>query len=104
MHAVNANATGRANMARLQRAFDSPWLGYFEGDTDWKLRLGVRKGITDITVETDLVGVTSKLPPPLAKAAAEPTRGRNRRQRSNRRLNTDKAEVRRQKSRSGDLR
>jgi len=69
---VNASATGRANMARLQRAIDAPWLRYFEGDTDWKLRLGVRKGITDITVESDLVGVTSKLPPPLAKAPAAP--------------------------------
>jgi len=69
---VNVNATGRANMARLQRALDSAWLGYFDGDTNWNLRLGVRKGTTDITVESDLVGVTSKLPPPFAKAPGEP--------------------------------
>jgi uncharacterized protein (TIGR02099 family) len=69
--ALTVNATGRANMARLQRAIGSPWLAQAEGDTDWKLRVSTRNHVTDLALESDLVGITSKLPPPLAKSSAE---------------------------------
>ena len=69
---MTVNANGRANMARVQRALGSPWLAQLEGESDWKARVGVRNKVTDIVIESDLVGVTSRLPPPFAKPAAEP--------------------------------
>ncbi len=69
---VTVNANGRASMARVQRALGSPWLAQLEGESDWKARVGVRNKVTDIVIESDLVGVTSRLPPPFAKPAAEP--------------------------------
>ncbi|MEO8037397.1 MAG: YhdP family protein, partial [Betaproteobacteria bacterium] len=65
------SASGRASLVGLQRAFDTPWLAYAEGETDWKARATVRNRVLDLVVESDLVGVTSKLPAPLAKAAGE---------------------------------
>ena len=69
--AVSVNASGRANMARLQRALGSPWLAYAEGETDWRARAIKRKGLSEFTLESELTGVALKLPPPLAKVAGE---------------------------------
>ncbi|MBX9633319.1 MAG: TIGR02099 family protein [Burkholderiales bacterium] len=69
--AVTVNANGRANMARLQRALGTGWLAYAEGDTDWKARAMMRKGASEMSLESELAGVALKLPPPLAKAAQE---------------------------------
>lgn len=69
--AVTVNANGRANMARLQRALGNAWLSLAEGDTDWKARATMRKGVSEMALESELVGVALKLPPPLAKASAE---------------------------------
>ncbi len=69
--AVSVNANGRANMARLQRTLGTGWLAYAEGETDWKARATMRKGVSEMSIESELAGVTLKLPPPLAKAAGE---------------------------------
>lgn len=69
--AVTVNATGRANLGRLQRALGNAWLGYAEGETDWKGRAVLRKGASEFSLESELTGVALKLPPPLAKAPAE---------------------------------
>jgi uncharacterized protein (TIGR02099 family) len=69
--AVTVNAAGRANLGRLQRALGNAWLGYAEGETDWKGRAVVRKGTSELSLESELSGVALKLPPPLAKAPAE---------------------------------
>lgn len=69
--AVTVNANGHANLGRLQRALGNPWLGYAEGETDWKARAVMRKGTSELLLESELTGVALKLPPPLAKGAAE---------------------------------
>jgi len=69
--ATSITAAGRASVAGLQRALDTPWLAYADGETDWKARAIIRNRVLDLVIDSDLVGVTSRLPPPLAKPAAE---------------------------------
>ena len=70
--AVVVGASGRANLD--QRGPNSnPWLSSLSGSTDWRSAINVRAKLAEFVFEANMVGVTSSLPPPLAKAANEET-------------------------------
>jgi uncharacterized protein (TIGR02099 family) len=68
---VAINASGRANVENLKKVLAHPWLGSVRGTTDWRGSLELRNKLANVTVESDLNGVTADLPAPLKKGAAE---------------------------------
>jgi uncharacterized protein (TIGR02099 family) len=68
---VRIMGSGRATPAGLRKSYETPWLAFAEGETDWKATASLRAGRFDLTVESTLAGLALKLPPPLAKPAAQ---------------------------------
>ena len=68
--AVVVGASGRANLDS-RRTVDNPLLNALSGSTDWRSSITVRGKQADFTFESSMVGVTSSLPPPLAKSSAD---------------------------------
>lgn len=62
---------GRATMEGMRRMFDHPWYRRLAGSSRYTALLTVKEGRTQVTLDTMLEGVSSSLPPPLAKSAAE---------------------------------
>ena len=60
---------GRAEMGALRRELGLDWMAHLAGTTDWKATVTLGGGNYEVLVESDLRGVTSSLPPPLAKPA-----------------------------------
>ena len=65
---VRANGTVSADALRALE--DSPLTRRLSGSTDWRASIDVRGRGSAITLESDLVGLASGLPPPFAKTAA----------------------------------
>ena len=66
------NAQGRTNMDALGQAAGNPWwMQRLRGATDWRAALALRQKILDVSLETNLQGIASDLPPPFAKAATD---------------------------------
>jgi uncharacterized protein YhdP len=67
-------ARGGGEMSALQQAFQLPILDYLQGQTEWQASLTLPRGVAsegvELHVSSDLVGVSSALPAPLAKEAA----------------------------------
>ncbi|MBW8457082.1 MAG: TIGR02099 family protein [Thiobacillus sp.] len=69
---VQILAQGRATAVGI-----SPWLGaewgqHLSGQAAWRGRIDLEPAGERVQIESDLVGLTSSLPAPLAKAAAQP--------------------------------
>ncbi len=68
---VRLNLAGRANMDNFRRSSAVPLAQALRGSTDWKTSIVLRKRLADITFESNLQGIVSELPAPLAKAATD---------------------------------
>ena len=68
--AVQVAATSNVN--ELFQHFGLPPGDRLGGSAAWKSSIEIKHLQTDLVLESDLVGVSSRLPEPLAKAAAEP--------------------------------
>lgn len=68
---VRFNYAGRANMDNFRRSSTVPILQALRGAGDWKASVLMRKRAVDFAFESSLQGVTSDLPAPLGKTAAE---------------------------------
>ena len=64
-------AEGRATVEGMRQVFDHPWRRRLTGSTRYTATVAVKEGRTQITFESPLEGVSSALPSPLSKAAAE---------------------------------
>jgi uncharacterized protein (TIGR02099 family) len=62
---------GRATVEGMRRMFDHPWFRRLSGSSRYTALLTVKEGRPQISLDTTLEGVSSSLPPPLAKSAAE---------------------------------
>lgn len=69
---VSVQASGTAKIAEVARHFAWPLVDQLTGQTGWKADIGIRKRNASMTIESDLVGVSSPLPEPLNKTAATP--------------------------------
>lgn len=79
---IKVESAGRASVAALadwagQPAFVSKLLDHLEGEFDYRARLDLPTGgssvVPRLSLQSDLVGVTSLLPPPFAKAPELPS-------------------------------
>jgi uncharacterized protein (TIGR02099 family) len=69
---VRINVQGRANMDALRASAGNPWwTQHLRGAADWKGSFTLRKKVADLAIESDLQGIASDLPVPLAKTAVE---------------------------------
>ena len=69
---VTINTSGRADVDAFRRQTTSYfWLPYFRGGAAWRGSITLRKGLTDYVFESDLQGIGSTLPAPLAKVPAD---------------------------------
>lgn len=64
-------AQGRATSAGLAPWLGKTWGGYLTGQARWRGELALNKGNTQVRIESDLVGMESRLPAPLNKTAAQ---------------------------------
>ncbi len=73
-NSVEIAASGRAGMEPLRQAFGLGLLDYLQGEAAWQMSLSLPRGVSAegvvLHLSSDLVGVTSKLPHPLAKELA----------------------------------
>jgi len=68
---ITVTARGEATIAGMGALFDHPWRAKLSGSSPYTANVSMKGGRTQISFETSLRGVTSDLPPPLAKSAAE---------------------------------
>ena len=68
---VEILAKGDVAVAATQPVFDHPWRRYLAGAAPYTATVHVRDGRTRLSFESTLRGVTSTLPPPFFKSAAE---------------------------------
>ncbi len=64
-------AEGRATMEGMRPVFDHPWRRRLAGAARYTATVAVKDGRAQITFESPLEGVSSTLPAPLSKSAAE---------------------------------
>ncbi|MGZ8196725.1 MAG: YhdP family protein, partial [Burkholderiales bacterium] len=68
---VRVTMQGRINADNVRKAGGPVWMQDLRGSTDWRGVLTLRKRIPDLVIESNLQGVSSTLPAPFAKTAAE---------------------------------
>ena len=68
---VAVTAEGRATIEGLRAVFDHPWRRRLSGSTRYIATVTTSEGRPHINFETQLEGIASALPPPLAKNAAD---------------------------------
>ncbi len=68
---VRFEASGAASASALSAAWDLPLLDHVSGSADWKAQIDIARASTQLRVESDLLGLTSSLPAPLNKNAAQ---------------------------------
>lgn len=69
---VTANASGRADFDVLRKSNPLPALSYLHGGAAWKAQVNVHdRQHIEVRLNSDLVGLASSLPAPLAKRADE---------------------------------
>lgn len=64
-------AQGRATSAGLAPWLGKPWGSYLSGQARWRGELALNEGHIQARIESDLVGMESRLPAPLNKTAAQ---------------------------------
>jgi len=62
---------GRANADIVRKIGGPSWTQHLKGATDWRGVVTLRKKVADLTIESNLQGVSSALPAPFSKAAAD---------------------------------
>ena len=68
---VRLGMAGRINLDEFRRANSAGLAQALHGASDWRATITLHKRLADIIFESTLQGVTSDLPAPLAKAAAD---------------------------------
>lgn len=64
-------ARGDAKTGELGKLFEHPLLAYLSGGAAYEAVVNAERGVPSLAVSSDLKGVESSLPPPLAKRAAD---------------------------------
>ncbi|MCX7628218.1 MAG: YhdP family protein [Methylophilaceae bacterium] len=82
---LRATASGRIGESGIRQIFRHPLFSKISGTTDWEADILVRNHLANVVIHTQLVGLSSSLPPPFNKAAAESIPLRLERQQKNER-------------------
>jgi uncharacterized protein (TIGR02099 family) len=67
---ASINANGRANVAELRNYYDLPIFDQLSGKTDWQAKVIMKGDRADLSIVSDLKGITSSLPDPFNKSAS----------------------------------
>ena len=67
---VTAAIAGTLNIERARAMWKQPLLAFLDGQTSWRGVVAVRNKIATLRFDSNLVGLSSTLPPPFAKSAA----------------------------------
>ncbi len=70
--ALRAEMRGSASVSAWRSRLDWPVLDHLGGTTAWQAVIAVRRKTAAVTLESDLVGISSSLPDPFNKSASEP--------------------------------
>lgn len=68
---MRATLQGRVNADNVRKAGGPAWMQHLRGTADWRGVLTLHNKIPDLVIESNLQGVSSSLPAPFAKTAAE---------------------------------
>ena len=68
---VLITADGSVNIEQLRKETPSPWLAHLSGGTPYKGEVRINKRNADLVVDSELIGLESRLPEPFAKSALE---------------------------------
>lgn len=68
---VNASVWGLANLDALHQAETTPLLNQLRGSASWNAKISVLNKTAQVVLTSSLQGISSTLPPPLAKRASE---------------------------------
>ncbi|HEX6828375.1 MAG TPA: DUF3971 domain-containing protein, partial [Burkholderiales bacterium] len=68
---VRINASGRLSAEGLRRSWQHPAASLLRGATDWRSVINLRRGQTELSLDSSLLGLALDLPAPLAKSAGE---------------------------------
>jgi uncharacterized protein (TIGR02099 family) len=68
---LRIQGSGQVDAVALRRQFNEPLLSRVEGITDWKLSMALQDERSELVIESSLVGLSSSLPAPLYKPAAQ---------------------------------
>lgn len=68
---VQVNAAGDFTVAALRRQFDLPLFDHLSGGAKWTGTVRVRKKTAEVGITSNLVGLSSSLPPPFNKTAGD---------------------------------
>ena len=68
---VNASVRGLANLDALHKIVTHPLLDHLQGGTSWNAKISVLNKTAQVVLTSSLQGISSTLPPPLAKRASE---------------------------------
>lgn len=68
---MRATLTGRINADNVRKVGGPSWMQHLRGSTDWRGALTIRKKVPELVIESNLQGIASSLPAPLAKTAPE---------------------------------
>lgn len=71
-HVIRVTARGRITDSGLKQAFGPGPADRLTGSTDWLSSINVFNGQADVSVSSNLIGMASTLPAPMAKSAGEP--------------------------------
>ncbi|MBI3526540.1 MAG: TIGR02099 family protein [Betaproteobacteria bacterium] len=67
---ITASIVGTLDVDQARVVWKHPMLAFLDGQTPWRGTIVVRNKIATIRFDSNLVGLTSTLPPPFAKAAS----------------------------------
>ncbi|OIQ96490.1 hypothetical protein GALL_215310 [mine drainage metagenome] len=67
--ALLTKARGKLDLDNLNRLAPLPVLGRLHGSADWNAEIRAQNKLVDVTIDSDLHGISSTLPAPLAKPA-----------------------------------
>ncbi|MCK6406936.1 MAG: TIGR02099 family protein [Rhodocyclaceae bacterium] len=68
---VDVLATGALSAVQARRYYDLPLFDSLSGTAAWRASVKVRKSSANVVIDSDLVGMASKLPAPFGKSAGE---------------------------------
>lgn len=69
---VLITADGSINVEQLRKETPSPWLTHLSGVTPYKGEVRINKRNADLVVDTELIGLESRLPEPFTKSTQDP--------------------------------
>ena len=67
--AIHISANGRINDTNIKKLASNTFINNLEGSTNWTAEIAIKKPLVDVSLRSNLVGMTINIPAPFNKAA-----------------------------------